>query len=153
MMISSRLSRKSWFFFFFFIISSYIVCDHLIWTDIAASLVINRQQTEPRVDIHRSIPAGTSLRAAHQIRPPICHTRPDLRRAMARNWSRSLVGSAICRHESTAEYRMMKLKKKRQRRLVGRGENLVGPGTSVSGGVRTRSVYLNCHGRARPNTE
>ena len=26
-------------------------------------------------------------------------------------------------------------------------------GTSVSGGVRTRSVYLNCHGRARPNTE
>ena len=38
-------------------------------------------------------------------------------------------------------------------RIVGRGENPVGPGTSVSGGVRTRSVYLNCHGRARPNTE
>ena len=29
-------------------------------------------------------------------------------------------------------------------RIVGRGENPVGPGTSVSGGVRTRSVY---HGR------
>ena len=28
-------------------------------------------------------------------------------------------------------------------RIVGIGENL----------VRTRSVYLNCHGRARPNTE
>ena len=26
-------------------------------------------------------------------------------------------------------------------------------GHFVSGGVRTRSVYLNCHGRARPNTE
>jgi len=38
-------------------------------------------------------------------------------------------------------------------RIVGRGENPVGPGTSVSGGVRTRSLYLNCHGRARPNTE
>jgi len=38
-------------------------------------------------------------------------------------------------------------------RIVGRGENPVGPGTSVSGGVRTRSVYLNCHGRARQNTE
>jgi len=38
-------------------------------------------------------------------------------------------------------------------RLVGRGENPVGPGTSVPGGVRTRSVYLNCHGRAQPNTE
>ena len=32
-------------------------------------------------------------------------------------------------------------------RIVGRGENPVGPGTSVPGGVRTRSVYLNCHGR------
>jgi len=38
-------------------------------------------------------------------------------------------------------------------RIVGRGENPVGPGTSVSGGVRTKSLYLNCHGRARPNTE
>jgi len=35
-------------------------------------------------------------------------------------------------------------------RIVGRGENPVGPGTPVSGGgdVRTRSLYLNCHGRA-----
>jgi len=37
--------------------------------------------------------------------------------------------------------------------VVGRGETPVGPGTSVSGGVRTRSVCLNCHGRARPGTE
>ena len=37
--------------------------------------------------------------------------------------------------------------------VVGRGENPVGPGTPVSGGVRTRCLYLNCHGRARPNTE
>ena len=40
----------------------------------------------------------------------------------------------------------------KRRREKGGGANPVGPGTSVSGGVRTRSVYLNCHGRARPNT-
>ena len=35
-------------------------------------------------------------------------------------------------------------------RIVGRGENPVGPGTPVSGGVRTRGLYLTVmaeHGR------